>query len=456
MRGHGGSVHWVALRMKLGSHWLSVLRQGVLRHGVAAVGFVLLAAAVAVQAVQPTARPRQPAEAQWVAGWTAAPVDFRELSANPMLTAAAPRPGGDAFRGQTVRQQFEPALGGERVRIRFSNRFGKTPLRVAAASVARSTGSGAISPSTVRVLRFGGRTSVVVAPGAEIWSDGVDLKVEPGQAVAASAFFDRAAPFATVHLQAAEASWVGGGNAISAAKLPNAEPLPLNHVVTGLDVMTSQPTRAVVAFGDSITAGGGEAGDGSYPDLLATRLRNSPAAAGPVSVLNAGIGGNRLLVDGIGPNGLSRFARDALGQSGVTHVIVLLGTNDIGRSVFVGLPGRPTPEHEVATAARITDGLQQLTKQARAKGVKVLIGTVPPFKNTPYWAESSEAMRGEVNRWIRSRQDVDGVIDFDAILRNPADPQALNPLYDNGDHLHPNKAGYAAMAAAIDPRELQE
>ncbi|MBT2334199.1 SGNH/GDSL hydrolase family protein [Variovorax paradoxus] len=423
----------------------------------APVGCVLFAVAVAVQAVQPQAetQPRQPVEAHWVAGWAAAPVDFRELSANPLLKAAAPRPDGDAFRGQTLRQQFEPALGGDRVRIRFSNRFGKTPLRIAAASVARSTGAGAVSPAALRMLRFGGRGSVVIAPGAEAWSDGVGLKVEAGQAVAVSAFFDRAVPFATVHLQSPDASWVAGGNAVATPRLHDAAPLPLNHIVTGFDVMTTQPVRTVVAFGDSITAGGGEAGDGAYPELLATRLRNSPSAAQPVSVLNMGIGGNRLLVDGIGPNGLSRFARDALGQSGVTHVMVLLGTNDIGRSVFV-LPGRPTPEHEVATAERITDGLQQLIKQARAKGVKVLIGTVPPFKNTPYWAEASEAMRGEVNRWIRSRQDVDGVIDFDAVLRNPADPTTFNPLYDNGDHLHPNKAGHAAMAAAIDLRELQE
>jgi lysophospholipase L1-like esterase len=175
-----------------------------------------------------------------------------------------------------------------------------------------------------------------------------------------------------------------------------------------------------------------------------------------VSVLNAGIGGNRLLVDGLGPHGLARFARDALGQSGVTHTVVLLGTNDIGRSVFLGAPGNPDTVHDLPTAERITEGLQQLVKQARAKGIKVLLGTVPPFRNTPYWNEDNEAMRNAVNRWIRSRQDVDGVIDFDAALRNPADPQTLNPQFDNGDHLHPNKAGHAAMAAAIDLKELQE
>lgn len=360
------------------------------------------------------------------------------------------------FRGQTLRQQSQTALTGERIRIRFSNRFGKAPMRIAAASVGHSTGAGAISPATLRMLRFGGRDSVVVAPGADAWSDGADLKVEAGQAVAVSAFFDRPVPFATVQTQGSDMSWVVGGNAVATPKLQGAAPLPLNHIVTGLDVLTTQPARVVVAFGDSITAGGGETGQGAYPDLLATRLRNSPSAAQPLSVINAGIGGNRLLVDSIGPSGLSRFARDALGQTGVTHVVVLLGTNDIGRSVLVGMARLPTPEHEVPTAERITEGLQQLIKQARAKGVKVLIGTVPPFRNTPYWTEASEAMRGEVNRWVRSRQDVDAVIDFDAVLRNPADPLALNPLYDSGDHLHPNKAGHAAMAAAIDLRELQE
>lgn len=442
--------------MNLGSRWLSVLCQSVLRHGVAVVAVLLLAGAVAVQAVQPGDRPKQSVEAHWVASWAVAPVDFRELSANPLAKSAAPRPGGDLFRGQTLRQQFETALSGERIRIRFSNRFGKTPLRIAAASVGHSTGAGAISPATLRMLRFGGRDNVVVAPGADVWSDGAELKVEAGQAVAVSAFFDRPVPYATVHTQVSDTSWVIGGNAVGTPKLQGATPLPLNHIVTGLDVLTTQPIRVVVAFGDSITAGGGEAGEGAYPDILATRLRNSPAATQPLSVINTGIGGNRLLIDGIGPSGLSRFARDALGQTGVTHVVVLLGTNDIGRSVLVGMARLPTPEHEVPTAERITEGLQQLIKQARAKGVKVLIGTVPPFRNTPYWSEASEAMRGEVNRWIRSRQDVDAVIDFDAVLRNPADPMALNPLYDNGDHLHPNKAGHAAMAAAVDLRELQE
>jgi lysophospholipase L1-like esterase len=209
-------------------------------------------------------------------------------------------------------------------------------------------------------------------------------------------------------------------------------PLVLNHIVTGLDVLTTRPVRTVVAFGDSITAGGGERATGAYPDMLATRLRDSPQGArGDVAVLNAGIGGNRLLADGLGPSGLSRFERDVLRQSGVTHVIVLLGTNDIGRTVFVAVPGAETPG-AMPTAQRITDGPAQLVEQARAKGVKVLIGTVPPFKNTSTRTRTARPCASEVNRWIRGRQDVDGVIDFDAALRDPADPLAMNPLYDSG------------------------
>lgn len=441
------------------SRWLAPLRRlkglrdAALAQWLAA--FCLAALAIGVHAVQIDDKPKQPAAAHWVAAWAVAPLDFRELALTPGM-GNIPGLVGNAFHAQTLRQLLQPTLDGERIRVRFSNRFGKVPMRIAAASVARSTGSDAISPTSLRVLHFGGRTSLTIAPGADVWSDGVDLQIEAGQTVAVSAFFDGNTPAATVHLQSPDTSWVVPGNAVATPKLRGATQLALNHIVTGLDVLTSKSMRTVVAFGDSITAGGGEAGEGAYPDLLATRLRDSPQAPDDVAVLNTGIGGNRLLLDGIGPSGLSRFARDALGQSSVTHVIVLLGTNDIGRSVLAGMPGMAVAPRDMPSAERITEGLAQLVKQARAKGVKVLIGTVPPFKNTPYWTQDNEAMRNAVNRWIRGLQDVDGVIDFDAALRSPTDPQALDPRLDKGDHLHPNKAGHAAMAAAIDLRELLE
>ena len=439
--------------MKLVSIWAERLRDVTVAHWVAALCLAVLA--VGVQAVTPDDHPRQPAEAHWVASWAVAPVDFTEMAAAPG-GANYSSPAGNDLRGQTLRQKVELSLDGERIRIRFSNRFGKTPLRIAAASAARGTGADAFSPATLRVLRFGGRTSLTIAPGADAWSDGVDLPVQAGQTVVVSAFFDRAAPFSTVSMLEPGTTWVTAGNAVMAPKLKSPTPLVLNQIVTGLDVLTTKSVRTVVAFGDSITSGTAEAKFGAYPDMLATRLRDTQGAGNDIAVLNAGIGGNRLLADGMGPSGLSRFERDALRQSSVTHAIVLLGTNDIGRTLFANVPGAEIKARDMPTAERITDGLEQLVKQARAKGVKVLLGTVPPFRNTPYWNEANDAMREAVNRWIRGRQDIDGVVDFDAALRDPADPQALNPLFDSGDHLHPNKAGHAAMAAAIDLHELQE
>jgi len=439
--------------MNLVSRWAVRLRDVAVAHWLAAFFLALLA--VGVHAVTPDERPRQPVEAHWVASWAVAPLDFAELAATPGGGKYS-SPAGNDLRGRTLRQKVELSLDGERVRIRFSNRFGKTPLRIAAASAARGTGEEAFSPATLRELRFGGRASVTIAPGAEVWSDGVDLAVQAGQTVIVSAFFDRAAPFATIALQEPGTTWMTPGNAVKTAKLQNPVPLSFNQIVTGLDVLTTRSIRTVVAFGDSITAGGAEATLGSYPDLLATRLRDTQPGGQDVAVLNLGIGGNRLLADGIGPSGLSRFELDVLKQSSATHAIILLGTNDIGRAMFAKVPGAELKPRDIPTAERITEGLQQLVKQARAKGVKVLIGTVPPFRNTPYWSESSEAMREAVNRWIRGKQDIDGVIDFDAALRDPADPQALNPLFDSGDHLHPNKAGHAAMATSIDLQELRE
>jgi lysophospholipase L1-like esterase len=199
--------------------------------------------------------------------------------------------------------------------------------------------------------------------------------------------------------------------------------------------------RVVVAFGDSITAGV----DGGYPARLAARLRESPAQAA-TTVVNAGIGGNRLLADDVGPSGLARFRHDALGPRGVTHVIVLIGINDIGMGTLLdmaGLPGAPS-------AVQIAAGLRQLVAQAHARRVKVILGTLMPFQGASYWSEDGENKRQALNDWIRGQRYADGVIDFDAAMRSTADPQVLDARYDSGDHLHPSIAGYAAMAESVD------
>jgi lysophospholipase L1-like esterase len=213
--------------------------------------------------------------------------------------------------------------------------------------------------------------------------------------------------------------------------------------------------RVVVAFGDSITQGAGAVDDHGrpvrYPEKLEERLSSGPR--GKVSVANAGIPGNRLLADSVGPKGIDRFEHDALDLPGETHVIILIGINDIGFS----LPeGAAEPVRGKPSAAEITDGLQRLIDMAHAHQVKVLLGTLTPFEGASYWTPEKERRRAAVNDWIRHRgaKDVVSVVDFDAVLRDPARPSALKAVYDSGDHLHPANAGYAAMANAIDLRAL--
>lgn len=425
-----------------------------------ATGMLCLALFAAVaHAATPSGAPVAPiAGEHWVGSWAAAPLDFRQLS--PLGTPPPVAPEDRAFPGLTLRQQLQPSVGGSRLRVRFSNRFGTAPLAVSAASVARGTGGGAISPASLQPLRFEGRPGITIAPGTDAWSDGIDFAVEAGQTLVVSSYYERSTPLSTVHLQPSNATWMSNGNAVSAPRLPDAQRVPVNAFVTGVDVWAARAIRTVVAFGDSITAGGldGDGGGNSYPQQLATLLRKSPGpgAAREVAVLNVGIGGNRLLYGGAGQSGLARFGADVLGQSGVTHVIVLMGTNDIGRTAFIGAPGQVVPASEIPTPEQLQAGLQQLVRQAREKGLKVLLGTIPPFGGSSYWNEHTEALRGAVNRWIRGRQDVDAVVDFDAAVRNPAQPLALLPAYDSGDHLHPNAAGLAAMAGAVDLQELRE
>jgi lysophospholipase L1-like esterase len=392
-------------------------------------------------------------EAHWVASWAAAPQDHAQAPAWGAPVPPVP-PVPPSLADQTLRLRLQPTLGGQRVRVRFSNRFGKVPLHVAAAGVAISTGGASVSPATQRELRFGGHAGATIAPGQEAWSDAVRLRVGPERAVAVSYRIDAPVPFATVHHITPGATWITSGNGVRRPVWHDALRSSWNHIVTGLEVERSAPVRIVVAFGDSITEGAGIEDDAfvaRYPEQLMQRLRGQ-RREGAFAVLNAGISGNRLLSDGVGPKGIERFRRDVLAQGGVTHVVILIGINDIGLSMPQGSPPVPGPP----SADDITAGLQQLVEQAHAAGVKVLLGTLLPFKGAIYWSEEKEQRRQAVNRWIRGRQGVDGVVDFDAVLRDPSDPMSLKPDYDGGDHLHPGKAGQAAMAGAIDLHELAE
>lgn len=400
--------------------------------------FVFAGAAVGAQAATPA----------WAAAWAAAPQNFDALPQLPGVPAAPKW----MVQG-TVRQQLTVGLDGSQVRVRFSNRFGQRPLRIAAATVALGTGGDGLSPRSLQPLALGGQHAFEVPPGQERWTDGVALDVRAGQQLVVSFALADAVPATAVHHLPPQGSWVGPGDQTRAAQMGHASRPPWNLFVTGVDVKPRGPANVVVAFGDSITEGSGaEAGADAarYPQRLGERLRGEGRTA--VSVVNAGIGGNRLLADVSGPSGLSRFAPDVLAQSGATHVIVLIGINDIGFGTFQGklLPGFNPP-----TAEALAAGLQQLIGKARARGLKVLLGTLLPFEGAGYWSEANEAKREAINRWIRGRQDV-SVIDFEAALRDPASPRRLDPRYDGGDHLHPNAAGAAAMARAADVAELRE
>ena len=391
------------------------------------------------------------AEAHWVDGWSAPPLDIAQ---GPI---AVPGTAPPLLDNVSLRQRVTLAVGGERLRVRFSNVFGTaTPLHIAAATVARSTGDAGVAASSVRALRFGGRTAVTVAPGAEVWSDPVAWPVGAGGELAASFHLDRPSAQHTVHSPGRGLTHVALGNAVAAPRWNGAALSPWSHVVTGIDVETHAATRVLVAFGDSITDGNTPPGrpPERYTDRLAERLE-APALglhARDVQVVvhNAGISGNRLLADGAGPRGTGRFARDVLAQSGVTHTLILIGINDIAYGALLGSAGAPPPE-----ASQIVAGLQGLIDQAHARGVGVLLGTLTPFKGAPNHTPQTEARRAFVNAWIRARPAADAtLVDFDRALRDPADPQALNPDYDSGDHLHPSAAGQAAMARAVDLKAL--
>jgi lysophospholipase L1-like esterase len=398
---------------------------------------------------------------RWTASWAVAARDYNEPSPVPGIAT----PPALTLHDQTVRVRVDPAAGGTSVRVRFSNAFGTAALHIAAASVARDTGGDALSPGSIRPLRFMGQRDATVAPGDQVWSDAVRLTVTPRQPLAVSAYIDAETRAATAYTGPAPLSWLVPGDATGTAKLQGAVVSPWGHFVTGIDVAretigaSASTPPVVVAIGDSITYGVGAVSgtDGSYPTRLGQRLRAQPGGAietgatartaSVASVINVGIGGNRLLTDGIGQKALDRFDRDVLSQSGVTHTIILIGTNDIGLS---SLPGAAP-----VSVDQLTAGLQRLMDAARTQGVKVLLGTVTPFKGSGYWSIENEATRQALNRWIRGRQNIAGVVDFDVALRDRKDAVALNPKYDSGDHLHPSDAGYAAMAEAVDVRELQ-
>ena len=427
----------------------SLSREGRVRrasHNLAA-GFAALAMASFMLVVPNCYAAAAPsAHSPWVATWGAAMV--------------ATDPGGAPdFTGQTLREIVHSSVGGQQARVWLSNRFGTEPLHIGAAHIALSASGSfginadgtpnqsGIQAGTDHALMFNGSDTVVIPPGSEVVSDPVALNVPALTDIAVSLYFPDHTMASTEHSDSNQISYAANGNQVGASDLGGKswESKPW-YVVSGVDV-DAPGDSAVMAFGDSITDGAyaTENENHRWPDYLATRLAADPGTkkSGVLGVVDVGIGGNRVLLDGYGPNAVSRINPDVIARSGARYVIILESINDIGRF---------TSDHQPYgdLTQRLEAGIAQIAAQAHQHGIQVIGATLTPYQGCGYYSDSGNEVRNAVNEWIRTSPIFDGVADFDKAVRDPQNPQHFAAQYDSGDHLHPKDAGYQAMAAAID------
>jgi lysophospholipase L1-like esterase len=387
--------------------------------------------------------------ARWVATWAAVPTTI------PPNPPTAPT----VLSNQTVRHVVHTSIGGDELRIRLTNEFGETPLHIGEVRVAVRSGSGASTatvPGTDRRVTFSGRADVTIPAGSPLVSDPVHLRVRPGADLTVSLYLPDRTTVTTLAAFSFQENVIASGNVTAARTVTPTATITQDLFLSGVAVRAHG--AAIVTLGDSITNGANTVANLNHrwPDLLARRLR---AAHAELGIANVGVSGNRLLHDPNPPAGspavayaayfgqsaLRRFDRDVLAQPGGRYLIVLLGVNDLGH------PGTSAPPSEVVSAGDIIFGHRQLIARAHEAGLRAYGGTILPFKGDTlgFWSPENERKRSAVNRWIRTSGEYDAVIDFDAAMRDPADPLRLNPAYDSGDHLHPNDAGMAVMAAAV-------
>ncbi|GAA4596299.1 lysophospholipase L1-like esterase [Actinoplanes octamycinicus] len=369
----------------------------------------------------------------------------REIASWAAVPTTVPPTAPLVLADQTVRHVVHLSVGGDQVRIRLTNEFGDTPLRIGEVHVRLGDAD--------RRVTFGRRTSVTVPAGAPIVSDPVALRVPGGADLVISVYLPERTPVTTLAAFAFQDNVIAAGNVTAAPSVTPTSTIQQYLFLSGVSVRASG--GAIVTLGDSITNGANTAPNANHrwPDLLSARLRHR------LGVANVGVSGNRLLHDPNPPAGspavnyaayfgqsaLRRFDRDVLAQPGAEFLVVLLGVNDLGH------PGTSAPLDEVVSADDLVWAHRQLIARAHRAGLRAYGATVLPFKDDTlgFYSVENERKRSALNRWIRTSGEYDAVIDFDAAVRDPADPLRLNPAYDSGDHLHPNDAGMAAMAAAV-------
>jgi len=400
--------------------------------------FAIVCALASSCVAAPAAQAEQARESeQWTGSWGASP-SF---------------PTGQEINNQTIRQFVRLSLGGNKVRVRFSNETSTQPLVIGQARLALAATAGAIKKESDHKLTFAGRDSITVPAGAPALSDPVDMDVPDFATLSVSMFVPRWTGPAVVHPLAVQTGYIStSGDFTADEKIAGAASTKFRFFLSGVDVVPREKRRAtIVAFGDSITDGYGATVDSDrrWPDRLAERLKKELGAG--YAVVNAGISGNRLLHDQppamFGPNALARFDRDVLSVPAVTHVIILEGINDIGQPTSMQLT------EQSVTVEQLQAAWTQLIERAHGRGVKVIGATLLPYEGTTfpgYWTAEGEAKRRTFNGWIRDNKDLDGLIDFDRAMQDPAKTSCLKADLDCGDHLHPNDAGYKVMADAID------
>ncbi len=369
----------------------------------------------------------------WVGTWSTAPqlVEPHNMPPEPGLTE------------NTIRQIVRVSIGGETVRLRFSNAFSKSPVELRSVVVADYREGSSVDISTQKMLKFNKNRSVTMTPGSEVLSDPLKFNIKPGSRLAITIHFGRTSPDVTGHPGSRTSSFILKGNNMDSPDFSGAVITDHWYVINGIEVKPAQNSFAVAVLGNSITDGRGSGTNrqNRWTDILSARLLENEATDN-IGVLNLGIGGNCVVRGGLGPTALERFDRDILSQSNVRWLIILEGINDIG--------GIKSEEEAEKTVKELINAYDQMITRAHTKGILVYGATILPFAKSFYDTPYRQYARDTVNEWIRNSGRFDAVIDFDKIMRNPGDVKTILPDMHDGDFLHPNEKGYRRMGESVD------
>lgn len=350
------------------------------------------------------------------------------------------RPPSPGLSNNTLRQVIQVSIGGEKLRLRFSNEYSNSPLTIKAVNIANSISASSIDAASSKALSFSGKSEVTIPAKGAVVSDALGFSVPARARLAISIQFGTVPQDVTGHPGSRTSSYIQTGNAVTSANLTSATKTEHWYIISALDVEAADTSGAVAILGDSITDGRGSGTDkqNRWPDELARRLQ-AVASTQDVGVLNHGVGGNCVLKACLGPAGNQRFDHDIIQQTGVQWMIILEGVNDLGNSASAG-----------AVANDLITNFEQMVDKAHGKGLLAYGATILPFGGSSYDNADREAARKKVNNWIRTSGKFDAVIDFDLVMRDPNNQSRLLNSVDSGDHLHPNENGYKVMAEAID------